>query len=326
MEINEFLKNNPKEYDLSNDGANDYYCNMKNGVKKFFAYMIEAKKDKFKDIEIVKTEIEKCGTILLDPDNASNLVQEIYKILWNVKEDSMRRCIIIKGDTLNSANTTVDCFYKYIEENIDKEVIKHKNHIYYILHDYLTGENSEIINEMINNEELEKFVRSYHTIGNFMPIPVGSNVPRGKSSKIHDYLDLTLLYIYNYYMKNDYKGISYILNQIKNDKWLERTDVKLYIEWLNDFGKGEEGWHNFIEKNYLEAFVNEDYFPKELWQGHFDMDSNGEIISVLPEGQSISEKYEGKSKCVEYFDNARDLILQRGDQMIKILKEKVEKR
>lgn len=29
-------------------------------------------------------------------------------------------------------------------------------------------------------------------------------------------------------------------------------------------------WQEFIEKYYLQPFVDEDYVPKELWQGHFE--------------------------------------------------------
>ena len=242
MDIKDYLKNNPKEYDFSNEGANKYYCNIENGVEKFFAYMLVVKQNKFKGNELAKNKLEKIGNVLTDPDNRSSLMQEIYKTLWSVENANMKKCSIISGETLNSANTTVGRFYKEIEKELyksDRNIKIHPPYIYYILHDYLTLENSQIINQIIHSKELEEFVKCYHTIGNFMPVPVGCNCPRGVSSKIGDYWDLTLLYIYNYYIKGDKKGISYILNEYKNKNWLECTIAKLYIGWLNDYGEGE---------------------------------------------------------------------------------------
>ena len=317
MEIEEFLKDKNEKYDFSNDGASNFYCNIKNGVEKFFAYMLKSKKESFKDDEIAKKQLEKYEYILIDPDNKSNLMQKIYKILWNVEDPNMQKCIknkMISGETLNSANTTLGKFYKYIERNFDKGVKRHPGYIYYILYDYLNSENMEIIDKIIHSEEFEKFVRSYHTIGNFMPVPVNCNCPRGMSSKIKDYWDLTLFHIYNYYINDNYEGIRYIVNELDNDKWQESPNAKLYISWLNDYGKGKMGWKNFIESNYLKAFVKHDYFPKELWQGHFDQDSDGQIKNILPVNES---------QCIEYFNNATYCIYERGREMIKVLKKKI---
>ena len=320
MTIEKFLKYKPDEYDFSNENASEYYCNIENGVDKFFAYMLASRKKSFKNNEIAQKSLEKNGYILTDPDNNSILMQQIYKILWNVEDNSMKKCIIkesVKGDTLNSANTTIGKLYKYLEKEARGNIKKHKAYIYFIICDYLSSENTEIIDEIINCKELEKYVKSYHTIGNFMPVPVNCNGPRGCSKKVWDYLDLTLLYIYNYYINGDEKGIRYIVNELKNENWKETEKAKRYIRWLNDYGKKKEGWKNFITSNYLEAYINEDYYPNELWKGHFDTNSKGEIKSVLPTS---------KSKCIEFLDNASDCIIQRGNQMVKVLINKLNEK
>lgn len=318
MSLDDFLANESNKYfDLSGIKASQPYLDIVDETRRFFAYMTVAKKDNFygekekneffaNASEIVKEKAKTYGCVI-DPDSNSELLQDIYKILWS---DYINNGEKISGDTLNSTNTTLNVFYEYIEEELDKgkEIEKTEKYnreikgkkqplpvcIKFILSKYLIDEKSEIIQRILHNEELKKFLKSYHTLGNYMPIPHGCNSPRGIGAT-RDYWDLCLLHIYLYYKEGNYKGIEYMIGT---------ECAKVYKDWLDSFGT----WSNFVKRNYLEEFVNsekEDYFPKELWKGHFSKDK-----SVLP----------NKEQCLEYFKNASNWILKRGDQMFRELK------
>ncbi|MCH5167736.1 MAG: hypothetical protein J1F35_07630 [Erysipelotrichales bacterium] len=325
MTLEEFLKlDNPQEYDFSNDGASDDYKKL-DGIEKFFAYMMVMKKETFMDYQGKEELFRSASKTVLnevskyrvsDPDSNSKLLQEIYKVLWDIKPN-MKNCISIQGETLNSANTTLNEFYSSIEDKKENKEEKDKREsiinengiqrvsIFFILSKYLIEKNnSKIIKELIESDELTTFLRSYHTIGNFMPVPTGCNSPRGyQNNKIEDYWDLTLLHIYNYYIDGTYQDVVDIVKS---------KNAKVYKEWLDTFGANLKGWHNFVKINYLEPFVNiedEKYFPKELWAGHFTSD----IV-----------KPQDYHECIEYFKNASEMISKRGESMIKKLASRIE--
>lgn len=343
--IEDFLKLGEKavEYDFSNDGTKIYpkgkYTYLvpsdnykeKVGLEKFFAYMsVMHKKDIFKVVSL--EEQKKINSYnVSDPDSNSQLLQEIYKILWD-ENGYMKNCLRIQGDTLNSANTTLNKLYEKYEEEIDKDKLECEKEKYkrgrkrpsikLILEKKLNETDFSITNKIIENKDLENFVSNYHTIGNFMPIPFGCNCPRG-TGVVKDYWDLTLLHIYNYYIKGDRKELKPILLNEK-ELFIETNFeiVKNYQEWLDSFGKKQNGWNNFVQKNYLgdasddkKNFVSKEKEganygkPRELWSGHFSNET-----SVLPESEE---------QCNEYFKNANEWILQRGKLMFKELSNKI---
>ena len=147
-------------------------------------------------------------------------------------------------------------------------------------------------------------MNTYHTLWNFIPFPNGYNLRKGLSI-LHDYLDLTLACIYNYYHENEenkiYKsdGKQYNYHCIF---CLNYSEEKICFEkWLKSF----VSWENFVEKNYLQTFVdtNNNYYPKELCDGHF---KKGGLPKTIDE-------------CNQYFNNASEWILQRGRDMLNSL-------
>lgn len=356
---------NPKDYDFSNDtdkagkGATKAYKDLsieekiteKNNkeeekiLEKFFAYMTISKRqnfktkyngnDKFNNFFLraskkAKRNIKLYGDII-DPDSNSQLLQEIYKTLWNDKilkmtEDNNK---IFRGDTLNSANTTLNKLYKYIEdENQEEKATREKMKtsacvsqsisITYILSKYLIDNESKTIKKLKESKELLAFLKSYHTIGNFMPIPVDCNKPRANNIA-KDYLDITLFFIYNYYINGNLKD-----NEIK---YLMGSFNKNYEKWLDIFGKGQEGWDEFVEKNFFNDVDEKTNFvpkegnhygcPRELWTNHFIQVTNSHIekSNVLPTS---------KDECIEYFVNAKNWISTRGELMVNVLNEKIK--
>ncbi len=304
MTLDEFLGlNSPEKYDFSNDGANKDYIKLdNNGIKKFFVYVAVANKFKCDEENIMKIGsmyAKNCAEKykgIPDPDSDSKLLQEIYKYLWEDK-NIINFCIegdTIKGDTMNSQNTTLNLTYKYIEspeQKREREQIKTKNgcqqvSIKYILSRY-AEDSSKIEDDFSNIEGLESCIMIYHTLGNFLPVPVGCNGPRGIGA-LSDYWDLTLKRIHDYYINNIDR-----INEIVGD--IKAVD---YRKWLDSFKEenGNNSWKCFVEKNYMQDFVNKDNkncgygCPKELWEGHF----SGE---VLPKNITQFEQYYVNSSC-----------------------------
>lgn len=212
-----------------------------------------------------------------------------------------------RGDTMNSYATTV---HKWIlsYSNHSKSVKKFLSDIdwgkykkykweAYILDNYKYFKN-------ILPAEAKAFIRLNHTMGNFIPCPAGCNSPRGTNFMICDYWDLTLYYIYKWY--RDKSSDIYLYTIVK-----EKSKVEQYKEWLEEFGR----WDMFVEKNYMQAFVNDGNdghkygMPKELWKGHFT-------------GNPMPEKDDDFS---QFFTNASAWIVARGTRIAIELRKKLDK-
>ena len=322
MNMEEFIAlTAPDRYDFSNDGANGEYHkldNFRNDLEKFFAYMALGRTYKREEEDIMKYGADysqKCKeryTGVKDPDSGSTLLREIYSELWD--ESNLRYCRkeegIIQGETMNTPNTTLDVWYKFVEEiipmykNERERVIlssggRQRISIRYILSRYIkdTRGQSELFDKV---EGMRFFVSIYHTLGNFIPVPADCNAPRGfNNHKIHDYWDLTLKIIYDYYVCGE--------DNIKDIVGESRS--VLYKQWLDSFREDDSkkgSWKCFVEKNYLQDFVD-GYdadggygMPKELWEGHF----TGEILPAKME------------QIEQFYVNASSFITARSTRML----------
>ena len=265
---------------------------------------------------------------LQDPDSHSELLQGIYKILWPTLVDKpfmINSDGNIASDTMTSAQTSVtaatntknneyqtDESFKIIykaDPKQGKKVPWNKGITTNVGIELAANENTTHFCEKLRKTypDLESFIKSYHTIGNYCPVPVGCNGPRGKGPT-KDYWDLALLAIYKYYMGNGEANISEMLQK-------KEAETKRYLKWLDSFGS----WDEFVKANYMQAFVGdpdpkkdqEFGCPKELWDGHF-------AGKVLPEVNDKQNQFE------EFFSNAAAWISARGKQMVEELREKVQ--
>lgn len=171
-------------------------------------------------------------------------------------------------------------------------------------------------------EEAMELLKLVHTIGNFAPVPFARNDeefnrPRGYNNpKINDYWDLTLLAIYNWFLKKNGKTPIYELDLM--DVVKTEAGVRMCEKWLSSF-KDENGnysWDEFVKQNYMESFVEFENelpweeclgsygMPKELWNGHFETFEN------IP-------RPETKEQFLQFFDNAKKWIEHRGYKMAK---------
>lgn len=349
MKIEEFLAlAAPDRYDFSNDGASEEYLALDNDTyEKFFAYMYktalpltcyeEGKAGVMAHGAAYKEKCNKRFGTISDPDSGSSLLQIIYETLWrDVKSlNYCKRDNKIQGETMNSANTTLGKLYKYnskekkcietAEQCDERGSIKPKPvkpetctmqgvSIAYIISRY-AEEKSEQEEKYDKIKGLKDFLSVYHTLGNFIPVPVGCNRPRGVG-RLKDYWDLTLKIIYDYYVCGEDKIWDIVKG--KNNELKAFALYELYKQWLDSFqDDGKPSWQCFIEKNYLQDFVNQNVGgiydtdgiygePKELWEGHFSDFFSGET-GALPDSIEQIE---------EFYVNASDFITKRSKRML----------
>lgn len=249
------------------------------------------------------------------------LMQEIYEKLWD--KEILSKCRYnsgdnkgkVCGDTMNSCNITLDALlglyksqlknkYPELKEQLNKVKKSWSKRASTIVYKNAKSEFVRIIGSYKNARE---FLKMAYTLGNFIPVPPCFN-DRG-TSKIKDYWDLTLLAIYNWFMEQTKKPIVYkitLIDVVKSDK------IKKVYEWLECF----KDWDDFVEKNYLQAFVY-DYkcngkkkygVPKVLWEGHF----SGDVLPTKEDDFS------------QFFTNASAWIAARGERIALAVKKKLE--
>lgn len=339
MKIEEFLAlEAPDRYDFSNDGASVEYRELKNTYEKFFVYMYktarpitcyeEGKAGVMAHGVAYKEECNKRFGTISDPDSGSDLLQIIYKTLWrDVKSlNYCKKGNEIQGETMNSANTTLGKLYEYNpkrpeekrietpEQYDERKAIKpvkykeQKVSIAYMFSRY-AEEKSEQEEKYDKIEGLKDFLSVYHTLGNFIPVPVGCNGPRGVG-RLKDYWDLTLKIIYDYYVCGEDKIWDIVKG--KNNELKAFALYELYKQWLDSFqDDGKPSWKCFIEKNYLQDFVNPNVGgiygePEELWEGHFSDFFSGKT-GALPDSIEQIEKF---------YVKASDFITKRSKRML----------
>lgn len=187
-----------------------------------------------------------------------------YGLKFELGEPNCAGGLSFRGDTMNSVATT--------------------NRAYYYDHKEL--HNDKKMEDFPWPREVLELIDVYHTPGNFMVIPYRENfslnATRGRG-KSHDYFDLYLLAVYNFFLKKygqDPEGqidLGYIFG----------SDSKLELfmtEYLQPFIENDKyrfsdsgiipGWESFVEENLFQDFVGRNEYghfgnPNELWDGHF---------------------------------------------------------
>lgn len=322
----------PKEFDFRNLMWNyyQYYYKTKpknrKGNPKYETLLKEAKKIEDEPDPIIKWYLYKTADESwnnpFDCDNSRTTCQmasEIYKTLWG--EEILGFCTRIGtpsgeqketfvGDTMNSILTTLNELAK--SERREKWWSWERwKELYHEDEDH-----KEFKQIFAACPQVRDFVRVAHTIGNFLPWPVGCNAPRGMSPQIKDYWDLTLDCIYWWYQKSR-EWLKERPQFPQNDMIVGLLDSQMvnFDQYLAAFGS----WDNFIKANYMQPFVYtkegcdvpENWpgpfgRPKELWEGHF-----AKATPVLPVGDEI----------FKYFENAAKWIQDRSALMVAALRD-----
>lgn len=212
----------------------------------------------------------------------------IYYLLWkdildlesnqlNGKANTKFEEIEFNGDTLNTRDFILSVDNKYLFD-MCKDIDK---------------------NEILETVDLaEDFRIKYETLGNFMPMPEGLNQKRGKP--LQDRFDMYLYEVKKFY-ENEY---NYFGKLETLGEELKRKE---------NYFKGFGSFKNYIEQNYLQDFVEDDYTIK-------DLSINSEEEAYKQDENNIQEIKD----CIQvknYIKNAKAIIKNRAEKMKKRLCE-----
>ena len=202
----------------------------------------------------------------------------------------------VRGDTMNSYATTAHAYFHM--KGLEKG-----NGTWHdaILEDY--GRFAPLY-----RGPFADFVNMCHTVGNMLPIPSGSlNRARG-IGPTKDYFDLYVTWLFEYTATAQrhggllFRGVSLT------------SELFPGVGELIEFLGGYESWDAYVRANYLEEFCQSyvensvTHFTQgiPLWSGH--RLSRG----ALPQNTA---------ECEDYFKNASERILARGQQIIMAVKK-----
>lgn len=140
-----------------------------------------------------------------------------------------------------------------------------------IVGDILTS--TKYIKSIANEDFIKEYQIVHHTIGNIIPIPEGANYgsPGGKKDNYFD----KLTFIKKCFEMKEQKveiispeEISKIEDRIKNNRFLGPRNFpkgnKCVLRYWLYKQKYYKNWNEYVEKNYLQDFVDESYKIKDL--------------------------------------------------------------
>lgn len=248
----------------------------------------------------------------------SELLKDIYQHIWKTEylDVCTRNGTEFSGDTMNSIFTTFTKWLSAVQAIKGPGQWSNRK----VLQRYIDkNEKNESILYAAVKEDKDRvlsFFKSSYTLGNFIPAPAVFQKRGFSPSK--DYWDLALASIYNYYQLRD-KSVredtvcTFIRPEPYSLEWLLRAEknAENCKPWLDRF----KTWDNFVEQNFMQPFlkvdkpVNGHYGPPdELWKGHFD-------CGGIPQGEDEFQ---------QFFTNATQRILARGEMIAKKVKETIE--
>ena len=234
-----------------------------------------------------------------DPDDTME-ARGFYSSYWR---DIISRDIgLFRGDTILSFNTIAGCIIRLLSiynENFEMPQSSRERL------DIIT-ESKEVSDSI--KENFKRFYDIYHTFSNFMPvIKTEKYYKKGdspylqyvKNNDYHEFPDLFFAAIRLYYHDKDKS----------NDKFLADINPK----YFDIFGAGDEGWRNFVEKNYLQDFFIDADGYRDLIQlaPESNMPYNKRIVECL----SVKDKNECMQQISIFLTNAVMIIERRASRL-----------
>lgn len=283
----------PELYSMDMETDNIEYLSIENPIERFYVYKsgnVNMKSVYTGAIRYRKIKAQICKSIV-DCDSC-DLIKDVYSLLWQQAIADNENSLINgqRGDTMTSLQHSLNFAFSLIEtEENRRKYFKGKNiSLAYQIEVLFYDKN--FLSRMKNIEGFETFATMYHTIGNFIPVPLSFNSSRSYFG-VDDYWDVTLSYIKKWYDTKDDTVITSLLHK-KNPK---NEAVTNCLKWLNWFGK----WEKFIDENYLQDFVN----PKTK--------------------EPILFKPHSAKETTTFFKTCSALIKRRGKRMVDELKKRV---
>ena len=266
--------------------------------------------DIFRKYILYKKDFNKC-----DPDTNGGLLKDIYEEVWDDKIDNkiLNSCSSNNktkyySDTMTSVQNLLSNYYiSLCSDEWDDYKKEHSDVQYFSI---------EIFKEMFENdkkypkfkkafenEKVREFVKHYHTLGNYIPVPYGFNKARSGSFASHDMWDITLEKIKEYYhIRKQSKDISKSLEVILELLHMKDT-INKTINWLDSFGT----WENFVDKNFLmendknKNYVDKSYNIIKLANHHFS-DSQIKSDEYLKYFEELTNIIKGRTLIIkEYY-------------------------
>lgn len=294
-------------FDFTRDNDCESYLLINNPIDRYFAYKSSKKSiigSCYKEAsELAKINVEKYKKVG-DPDLSSELLQNIYKLLWPqlCNKEYMLNNNWIQSDTMTSAQNTFNVAIEtLIETESEREFrksygIRNRVSNSYCIELYIKDREG-IIERIMQIPGECSFLNLYHTLGNYVAVPKLFNSARSGRYASHDYWDLTLMKIHEYFLENNIVRIEELLHG--------KGSTQNCKKWLDDFGSGEFGWKNFIDVLFFQDYVDTDY-------------------NVIPFCSGHSWNHPNITDCPEFFINVSRLIFLRGKRMFAECKKKSE--
>ena len=205
-----------------------------------------------------------------DPDEnkyPSKLLQEVFKQVWSNADycewkKKGNRCT----DTMTSVTKRIEDFLANSKDHYANPSVKAdwREHYEFSSRQRLS---KLLLCTLIDDRKvgvkdlapLLPFLQVHHCIGNYCQVSPCFNMSRSGGA-ICDFWDLTLEKIHAYYHTGN--GIQELLHE-------KADEIKNCKEWLDSYGKGNEGWKCFVKDNCFEDYVcNTDYSLKPFVIDH----------------------------------------------------------
>lgn len=176
---------------------------------------------------------------------------------------------------------------------------------YLLSSDYIGASIYWAIEAGLNKEEIVQFLKISRTLGGHIVFPRGNGTPtinqaRGGEKTYYDRFDLTLLALKKWYLGDADTRIGEAIERGK--------------DWFNLFGRGIEGFHNFIHFFHLEDFLFEDDKIIDLIDSDLDQGIRTELKT---EKIDIPKDKEGYKR---YFRNSNQIVRNRTTILERLLK------
>lgn len=231
------------------------------------------------------------------------LAIDLYEKLWKRKEGACVGNYFLElnnstfgknrfgGDTMNSAQTTMDILLKSIVPL--NSVYSKSLHGQYSANFYIqlyAKYRELLVKDLEKINGLKSFLGSYHTLGNFVLVPAGFNKDRYNNTS--DFWDSSLVWLKKFGYKSEKTDFS-------------NTDFEKYINY-------------FFLWDYVDGSDNKGkYKIKKLFNSHYKIEEGDDFEKTKANWTSLSA--DNKDEAEQFLKNAVNFINSRGKFMTAML-------
>lgn len=197
--------------------------------------------------------------------------------------------VIYRGDTMTSYSNFIRKYFKETKKYRDISKISKKS-----CAEYIAG-GEKVATYM------EEFAYLQHTLGNLIPVPLCFNVERSGDFADCDYWDITMYNIYRWCETCEDKYIYELLNRYNKNRHTAESIFR-FKQWLSIYNNN---WQEFVDRNYLNSFIDEKGYPIEFWKHHFAFNRKIDSLSF----SEFEDTVKLINKCIINRNNKIELAL-----------------